>query len=115
MPAACRLQKPEHGGAYAAKASKAVASKAGLSASLPCQCTHISPHSAMATCILGLLLAPVCTFSIFRNTSKLSPITLPKITCLQPHHYLRILHHIPTAARPQNVSRGQAKIKRKAA
>lgn len=46
-------------------------------------CNHISPHSEMATCILGLLFGPVCTFSIFRKISRLSPITRPKITCLQ--------------------------------
>ena len=48
-----------------------------------CHDRHISPHSVIATCIFGLLLGPVCTFSIFRSTSKLSPMTRPNTTCLQ--------------------------------
>ena len=46
------------------------------------QTAHISPHSLMRTCILGLLFGPVATFSTFRTTSRLSPSTRPKTVCL---------------------------------
>ena len=46
------------------------------------QLPHISPHSAMTTWSLGLLLGPVITFSILRITSMPSPSIRPNTTCL---------------------------------
>uniref|UniRef100_A0A0A9EAG7 Uncharacterized protein n=1 Tax=Arundo donax TaxID=35708 RepID=A0A0A9EAG7_ARUDO len=44
--------------------------------------SYISPHSLITQASFGRLFGPVATFSIFLMTSRLSPSTLPKTTCL---------------------------------
>jgi len=43
---------------------------------------YISPHSLIMQASFGRLFGPVATFSIFLTTSRPSPSTLPKTTCL---------------------------------
>lgn len=53
---------------------------------------HISPHCEILQEILGLLLGPVATFSNLRSTSRPSPSTRPKTTCLSSSH--SVLVHV---------------------
>ena len=48
----------------------------------PIKPNYICPHSEMEMPILGLLLAPTGTFSIFRRTRRPS-MTRPKTTCFR--------------------------------
>ncbi len=67
---------------------------------------HISPHSAMTTCSLGLLFGPVITFSILRMTSMPSPRMRPNTTCLlSSQSVFACATH--ASAKPQQQQQGQ--------